>query len=94
MPPQRVRDAENRAERNSSNGPLRVQSKDVSSEYSATRGHASVAGDMLVSRRVYRFFCKAGWHRGFVNSSLTDSLFSSMNLSGIFLYSEVAHVLS
>ena len=47
---QRARDAENRAENKSSNGPLRAQSKVVFAEYSATYGHTSVAGDMIVSR--------------------------------------------
>ena len=45
---QRARDAENRAENKSSNGPLRAQSK-AKVKYSATCGHTSVAGDMLVS---------------------------------------------
>ena len=98
MPPQRVRDAENRTERNSSNGPLRVQSKDVSSEYSATRGHASVAGDMLVSRRVYSFSVKQGGTADYVDSSLTDSLFLHGICQGFFLSQkyilEVSHVLS
>lgn len=51
MPIQRVRVAENRARNKSSNGPLRVQSKVQMyfTEYSATCGHALVAGDMLVS---------------------------------------------
>lgn len=46
---QRARDAENRAENKSSNGPLRAQSKGKP-EYSATLWHTLVAGDMLVSR--------------------------------------------
>jgi hypothetical protein len=46
---QRARDAENRAENKSSNGPPRAQSKAIA-EYSATCGHTSVAGDMMVSR--------------------------------------------
>lgn len=46
---QRARGAESRAENKSSNGPQRAQSKGKP-EYSATRRHASVAGDMLVSR--------------------------------------------
>lgn len=45
---QRARVAESRAENKSSNGPLRAQSK-AKAEYSATLGHTSVAGDMLVS---------------------------------------------
>lgn len=54
MPLQRVRDAENRVRNKSSNGPLRAQSKaGVPAEYSATCGHTSVAGDMLVSRRAH-----------------------------------------
>ena len=50
---QRARDAENRAENKSSNGPRRAQSKGDVPEYSATWGHTSVAGDMLVSRRAH-----------------------------------------
>ena len=58
MPSQRVRIAESRIRNKLSNGPLRAQSNaapDSSSErgraeYSATWGHTSVAGDMLVSR--------------------------------------------
>ena len=49
MPLQRACDAENQARNKLSNGPLRAQSKGVP-EYSATCGHTSVAGDMLVSR--------------------------------------------
>lgn len=45
---QRACDAENQAENKSSNGPLRAQSKGQP-EYSATRRHTLVAGDMLVS---------------------------------------------
>ena len=54
MPLQRVRGAGIRAEGKPQDGPLRVQSK-AKAEYSATRGHASVAGDMLVSRREHDF---------------------------------------
>ena len=50
MPLQRARDAESRVRNKLSNGPLRAQSKAVWAEYSATCGHMSVAGDMLVSR--------------------------------------------
>ena len=58
MPSQIVRIAESRIRNKLSNGPLRAQSNaapDSSSErgraeYSATWGHTSVAGDMLVSR--------------------------------------------
>ena len=35
------------------NGPRRAQSKGDVPEYSATCGHTSVAGDMLVSRRAH-----------------------------------------
>ena len=48
MPLQRACDAENQARNKLSNGPLRAQSK-TSVKYSATCGHTSVAGDMLVS---------------------------------------------
>ena len=51
---QRARDAESRVENKSSNGPLRVQSNvQECTEYSATCGHTSVAGDMLVSYRAH-----------------------------------------
>ena len=72
MPSQRVRIAESRIRNKLSNGPLRAQSNaapDSSSErgraeYSATWGHTSVAGDMLVSRKVRgRHGREARWHR-------------------------------
>ena len=50
MPLQRARGAESRVRNKLPNGPLRAQSK-AFAEYSATCGHTSVAGDMLVSRR-------------------------------------------
>ena len=52
MPVQRARVAESRERNKSSNGPLRVQSnaRGNRAEYSATCGHTSVAGDMMVSR--------------------------------------------
>ena len=49
MPLQRVRVAESRMRNKLANGPLRVQSNGSFPEYSATCGHTSVAGDMLVS---------------------------------------------
>ena len=49
MPLQRACDAENQARNKLSNGPLRAQSNVILTEYSATCGHTSVAGDMLVS---------------------------------------------
>lgn len=60
---QRAWEAESRAERKLLNGPRRAQSK-ASAEYSATWGHTSVAGDMLVSRKARRFACESRWHRG------------------------------
>ena len=48
MPLQRACDAESQVRNKLSNGPWRAQSK-ASAEYSATRGHASVAGGMMVS---------------------------------------------
>ncbi len=49
MPLQRARDAESRVGNKLSNGPLRVQSNvQECTEYSATCGHTSVAGGMLV----------------------------------------------
>lgn len=50
MPLQRACVAESQVRNKSSNGPLRVQGNAGAAKYSATRGHASVAGDMLVSR--------------------------------------------
>ena len=52
MPLQRARGAESRVRNKLSNGPLRAQSK-TSVKYSATCGHTSVAGGMLVSRKVH-----------------------------------------
>ncbi len=50
MPLQRACGAESQVRNKLSNGPRRVQSKVVFiSEYSATCGHTSVAGDMQVS---------------------------------------------
>lgn len=49
MPIQRVRVAEKRARNKLSNGPPRVQSNAIFAKYSATCGHTSVAGDMIVS---------------------------------------------
>ena len=49
MPLQRTCVAESQVRNKLSNGPLRVQSNGVFPEYSATCGHTSVAGDMLVS---------------------------------------------
>jgi hypothetical protein len=63
---QRARGAENRAENKSSNGPPRAQSKAAqAAEYSATCGHTSVAGDMLVSCKAYGSCRKSRWYRGF-----------------------------
>ena len=53
MPLQRVRVAESRMRNKLANGPLRVQSNGCFPEYSATCGHTSVAGDMLVSYRAH-----------------------------------------
>ena len=52
MPLQRARGAESRVRNKLSNGPLRAQSK-ASAKYSATCGHTSVAGGMLVLRKVH-----------------------------------------
>lgn len=49
MPLQRACVAESQVRNKSSNGPLRVQSNAMIAKYSATCGHTSVAGDMLVS---------------------------------------------
>ena len=52
MPLQRACDDENQARNKLSNGPRRVQSNaQQCAEYSATRRHASVAGNMLVFRK-------------------------------------------
>ena len=54
MPLQRACGAESQVRNKLSNGPLRAQSKaGVPAEYSATCGHTSVAGDMLVSRQAH-----------------------------------------
>ena len=58
MPLQRVRVAESRMRNKLANGPLRVQSNGCFPEYSATCGHTSVAGDMLVSCSVHRESCE------------------------------------
>lgn len=63
MPLQRVRVAESRMRNKLANGPLRVQSNGCFPEYSATCGHTSVAGDMLVSCKSISN-CEARWHRG------------------------------
>ena len=52
MPLQRARGAESRVRNKLSNGPLRAQSK-ASAKYSATCGHTSVAGGMLVLRQAH-----------------------------------------
>ncbi len=49
MPLQRTCVAESQVRNKSSNGPLRVQSNAHGAKYSATCGHTSVAGDMMVS---------------------------------------------
>lgn len=64
MPLQRVRVAESRMRNKLANGPLRVQSNGCFPEYSATCGHTSVAGDMLVSYKEHSMTVNARWHRG------------------------------
>ncbi len=59
MPFQRVRGAGIRAVSMPQDGPLRVHGK-AKAEYIATRGHASVAGGMLVSRRGHDYFVNQG----------------------------------
>ena len=49
MPLQRACDAESQVRNKLSNGPPRAQSKEKSSEYSATFGQALFVGDMSVS---------------------------------------------
>ena len=72
MPLQRTRDAESRVRNKLSNGPLRAQSK-TSVKYSATCGHTSVAGDMLVSRQVHGFMAvNQGGTADHSDSSLID----------------------
>ncbi|MBE6613975.1 MAG: hypothetical protein E7631_01540 [Ruminococcaceae bacterium] len=54
MLPQRACAAESQVKHRSSNGPLRVQGtgrRKLCPQYSATCGHTSVAGDMMVSRK-------------------------------------------
>jgi len=52
MPLQRACDAESQVRNKLSNGPPRVQSNEFS-EYTATWGHTSVVGGILVSRKVH-----------------------------------------
>mgnify|MGYP000281989725 FL=1 len=75
---QRVRELRAGLKRSLPNGPLRVQSKEFikevckisdwiliyNSEYSVTWRHTSVAGDMIVSRKVHGKFHESRWHRG------------------------------
>ena len=75
MPPQRARGAGNRVKHRSSNGPRRVQSKALA-EYSATYGHTSVVGDMMVSRKVHGTAVNQGGTANRLYSSLTDPLLS------------------
>lgn len=49
MPLQRACVGESQVRNKLSNGPLRVQSNAHGAKYSATCGHTSVAGDMMVS---------------------------------------------
>lgn len=80
MPFQRVRGAESRARNSLSNGPLRVQGNVRNrTEYSATRGHASVAGDMLVSRQGHRVIPmkQGGTADKLFYSSLTEEIILS-----------------
>jgi hypothetical protein len=80
MPFQRVRDAVSRARNTSSNGPRRVQGTapyvamfiylyiDIhtrpDAQYTATHGPASMAGDMMVSRKSAWATMNSRWHRG------------------------------
>ena len=80
MPPQRARGAESRVRNKLSNGPLRAQSKAVA-EYSATCGHTSVAGDMLVSRRAHG---AAAVNQGGTADRLDSPLRDRMGLSRAF----------
>ena len=81
MPPQRARGAESRVRNKLSNGPLRAQSKAVA-EYSATCGHTSVAGDMLVSRRAHG---AAAVNQGGTADRLDSPLRDPIGLSRAFL---------
>ena len=80
MPPQRARGAESRVGNKLSNGPPRAQSK-AKAEYSATRRHASVAGDMLVSRKVHG---STAVNQGGTADRLLFALDRSLVLSGAF----------
>lgn len=75
---QRVREAESRIETQSAKwtaeGTVKGIYKEVckisdwiliyNSEYSVTWRHTSVAGDMIVSRKVHGKFHESRWHRG------------------------------
>ena len=75
MPSQRARGAESRARNKLSNGPRRAQGKAVA-EYSATCGHTSVAGSMLVLRQAHGIVAvKQGGTADRFYSSLAEVLF-------------------
>ena len=75
MPLQRACDAENQARNKLSNGPLRAQSK-TSVKYSATCGHTSVAGSMLVLRQAHGVIAvNQGGTADRIYSSLTEVFF-------------------
>ena len=82
MPPQRARGAESRVRNKLSNGPLRAQSKALA-EYSATCGHTSVAGDMLVSRRAHGV---TAVNQGGTADRLDSPLRDRIGLSRAFFY--------
>ena len=87
MPLQRARGAESRARNKLSNGPLRAQSK-TSVKYSATCGHTSVAGGMLVSRQAHGCSGREpGWHRGLYRFVLGRKYIS---VKDVFIYPPLA----
>ena len=72
------------------NGPRRAQSKDFKSEYSATCGHTSVAGDMLVSRRVHGEAVNQGGTAEIIFYEFTVLDRIVIFCQGLFLYSSSA----
>lgn len=65
MRPQRAREGESRVEMQAAKWTAEgAVNKVLDFQYSATWRHTSVAGDMLVSCRVYGAIRKSRWHRG------------------------------
>ena len=72
------------------NGPRRAQSKGDDPEYSATCGHTSVAGDMLVSRRAHGETVNQGGTADIIFYEFTVLDRIVIFCQGLFLYSSSA----